>query len=396
MHVAARQFGRVFTSAIRALGNPDDPLSAFAREFVSSVATDLGRGSVAPPAATPAPEGAPPSQPDAPSDPGEPPPPADSAPPPADSAPPPADQLPPPADQPPPPEGEVVEIIGRRLPPGEVVDVALPDSAVSADLTTDGTPAQLLTGSAATLALGRLGVSAAQLAAGESLVLQLGSRVAGYFVPGVGLVLTAATVYFLFEDVAARTPGNAFTAPDGSVQRYAPAAGGALELQTWVPGQPGSPEESAGGWVTVGRFAQLSEQERANMLRPPSTPLPPSSPSGPPPLVPGPQEQPGTPGYVAPPPAGPNVEVYPAELMRLDDLIIESRGLVSGTPEHRAAAWDAYQNRPNDGWDYDRWSNVYDSNQTRASEAREVELAYQAELGWGNRCTPRRPACPCR
>ena len=143
-------------------------------------------------------------------------------------------------------------------------------------------------------------------------------------------------------------------------------------------------EQSFIGLSTPAGFVVLSEDEVARLGGTTHTPLPrPPGPGDTPPIVMPPAQQPGAPGYRAPPPAGPNVEVYPAELMRLDDLIIESRGLVSGTPEHRAAAWDAYQNRPNDGWDYDRWSNVYDSNQTRASEAREVELAYQAELGWG-------------
>jgi hypothetical protein len=69
--------------------------------------------------------------------------------------------------------------------------------------------------------------------------------------------------------------------------------------------------------------------------------------------------------------------------MRLDDLIIEARGYQSGTAEHKAAAWEAYQQRPNDGWDYERWSTAYELNQTRASSARAAEIDYQQEIGWG-------------
>ena len=54
-----------------------------------------------------------------------------------------------------------------------------------------------------------------------------------------------------------------------------------------------------------------------------------------------------------------------------------------GSPEHKALAWEAYNNRDNDGWDYSRWSNNYNQNMTRAREAREVEIAYRDELGWG-------------
>jgi hypothetical protein len=97
----------------------------------------------------------------------------------------------------------------------------------------------------------------------------------------------------------------------------------------------------------------------------------------------------GSPQSASPPPllgqspSGAQIEVLPEAQMRLDDLIIEARGYQSGTAEHKAAAWEAYQQRPNDGWDYERWSVTYEQNQTRATTAREAEIVYQQEIGWG-------------
>jgi len=58
--------------------------------------------------------------------------------------------------------------------------------------------------------------------------------------------------------------------------------------------------------------------------------------------------------------------------------------LTAGSDLHRATRWQEYQD--NGGtWTYDRWSNVYDANMTRASAADEAVDAYHANLGWGQR-----------
>jgi hypothetical protein len=55
-----------------------------------------------------------------------------------------------------------------------------------------------------------------------------------------------------------------------------------------------------------------------------------------------------------------------------------------GSAEHKAAAWADYQARPDTaGWDYDRWSKVYDLNVVRATQANAAADAYGATLGWG-------------
>lgn len=55
-----------------------------------------------------------------------------------------------------------------------------------------------------------------------------------------------------------------------------------------------------------------------------------------------------------------------------------------GSAAHKAARWQEYQDRGGE-WPYDRWSNVYDSNVTRAKLANQATDAYHDTLGWGER-----------
>ena len=55
-----------------------------------------------------------------------------------------------------------------------------------------------------------------------------------------------------------------------------------------------------------------------------------------------------------------------------------------GSAAHKAARWQEYQDRGGE-WPYDRWSNVYDSNVTRARLANQATDAYHDTLGWGER-----------
>ncbi|MEA1677283.1 hypothetical protein [Nitrospirillum sp. BR 11163] len=58
--------------------------------------------------------------------------------------------------------------------------------------------------------------------------------------------------------------------------------------------------------------------------------------------------------------------------------------LTAGSDTHKAQRWQEYQD--NGGtWNYDRWSNVYDANMTRASAANAAVDAYHKTLGWGER-----------
>jgi hypothetical protein len=138
--------------------------------------------------------------------------------------------------------------------------------------------------------------------------------------------------------------------------------------------------------VATARTTTLSPEEIARVLAPTTLPIQPPGNTSPPPLpIDNSDARPGTPGYVAAPPAGPNIETLPIEQMRVDDLIIESRGLTPGSEEHRAAAWDLYNQRPNAEWDYARWSSVYEANQNRARDANVAVDQYHADLGWGER-----------
>ncbi|MCW2568176.1 MAG: hypothetical protein JWN54_2273, partial [Mycobacterium sp.] len=56
----------------------------------------------------------------------------------------------------------------------------------------------------------------------------------------------------------------------------------------------------------------------------------------------------------------------------------------AGSPEHKAARWKRYQERTGgNGWDYERWSNVYDNNMVVAKKANAAANAYRDSIGWG-------------
>jgi hypothetical protein len=134
------------------------------------------------------------------------------------------------------------------------------------------------------------------------------------------------------------------------------------------------------GYVSVLTEDQV-RQLQAPLVTPAGSPNPPM-------LLPLPaaDQRPGVlPPTVMGPPAGPTVETLPAEQMRLDDLIIESRGFERGSAEHRAASWELYNQRPNDGWNYERWSTTYAINQNRATQANAAASDYHNQLGWGQR-----------
>lgn len=57
-----------------------------------------------------------------------------------------------------------------------------------------------------------------------------------------------------------------------------------------------------------------------------------------------------------------------------------------GSPEHKAARWREYQERTQgQGWNYERWSNVYEQNMKKARIANAKVDAYHAKIGWGQR-----------
>ncbi len=425
---AARSFARMFSSAVRAMGNPDDPMHAFASDWLGSVMRDAARENgptegvgtpPPPPAASPAGDEDSPMPAVGGANPAATVPLVDNEglpmPGTVDTSAPPTVQaaqlaarlreqgmspdeaaaqamrsvgLSLPAAAPDASTNPTVEVIGQRPPPSE----RLPRDALGNRYETDASGNQLVT-----LADGGMVVlsaaNAVPIAVGEGLAL-LGAealsrlaRLASSVAQLRDLALTPAGVGLLLIGA----PGNL----GSSSSRVMLTDNLRLELPqgslygTLYERMPG------GDWYAVqGRYAVRSSEVGFEILpeelltRPggTSSPVPnPPGPSGTPPVVVPPAQPPATPGYVAPPPAGPNIEAYPAEQMRLDDLIIESRGLVSGTPEHRSAAWDAYQQRPNDGWDYDRWSSVYEANQTRAAEANAAADEYQRSLGWGER-----------
>jgi hypothetical protein len=168
-----------------------------------------------------------------------------------------------------------------------------------------------------------------------------------------------------------------------------------VQLQGEIWGRLETRDPTSGEWssqraqgIRNGANFEVLTVDQLNKLQGPlTTPTPTPSPNSPPPLVVpdwANRNEP-SPGYLAPPPAGPTVLVTPAELMRLDDLIIESRGIGSpGSAEHKAAARDAYELRGGE-WDYDRWSGTYEQNQVRAADANRAVDQYRNQIGWGVR-----------
>jgi hypothetical protein len=57
----------------------------------------------------------------------------------------------------------------------------------------------------------------------------------------------------------------------------------------------------------------------------------------------------------------------------------KATGLCAGTPAHKKQRWKEYEG----SWKYERWSNVYDVNMTKASDSHEAVQAYRDEIGWG-------------
>ncbi len=60
------------------------------------------------------------------------------------------------------------------------------------------------------------------------------------------------------------------------------------------------------------------------------------------------------------------------------------KGLEPGTPEHKNAAWNRYQERGGN-LPYDKWSNVYEANIQNALKGNAAADAYHQEIGWGKR-----------
>ncbi len=59
--------------------------------------------------------------------------------------------------------------------------------------------------------------------------------------------------------------------------------------------------------------------------------------------------------------------------------------LVPGTPEHKAARWQKYQNDPNNkGMDYETWEKKYEPNMRRARKAQAEVEEYAKTLDWGS------------
>jgi hypothetical protein len=55
-----------------------------------------------------------------------------------------------------------------------------------------------------------------------------------------------------------------------------------------------------------------------------------------------------------------------------------------GSEEHKAMRWQEYQDR-NGEWSYERWSNVYDQNVSRARVAAAAAEDYRQRIGWPDR-----------
>ena len=56
----------------------------------------------------------------------------------------------------------------------------------------------------------------------------------------------------------------------------------------------------------------------------------------------------------------------------------------AGSPEHRAQAWEDYQERGGE-WSKDRWDKTYDANMQNANKGNAAADSYHNEIGWGSR-----------
>ncbi|RAV29186.1 hypothetical protein [Sinomicrobium soli] len=60
-----------------------------------------------------------------------------------------------------------------------------------------------------------------------------------------------------------------------------------------------------------------------------------------------------------------------------------------GTPEHKAARWEAYKKKkPDSEMSYEEWSNRYEANMKNAKRGNRAADEYQKEIGWGEREVP--------
>lgn len=61
-----------------------------------------------------------------------------------------------------------------------------------------------------------------------------------------------------------------------------------------------------------------------------------------------------------------------------------------GSPEHKAARWEAYQNNPKvkNKKSYEEWSNRYEANMRNAKKGNNSADEYQRQIGWGKREVP--------
>jgi A nuclease family of the HNH/ENDO VII superfamily with conserved AHH len=347
--MAARTSARILGSALRALGNPDDPQYAFASAFVSSVVND-GLDATRPPAVTPI---ATPALDDdgnvmpgvvdpsasaeqqlaqlsarlqaqglSPSD-------AAAA---AQQA---LDRAgvaavppsPPPADANPP---QQIVITGQALPrdaqgnryelgnDGAVI-VHRADGAILRIEAQQAQAAGLSAELAAVLALPR----GAALPAGVATLITRGASLLSAAAPwtlaavAAGGLLSGDTPRPLAVELGRdqRYVQHAGQ-PAGVLQTFDPATG---ELLWWQTAQ--------GYRDDAGRFQILPEGQRQYVEQPITTPAQPPGNGSPPPLpADNNHPQPGTPGYVAAPPAGPSVETLPAAPpTTANDLIIERR-----------------------------------------------------------------------
>jgi hypothetical protein len=62
--------------------------------------------------------------------------------------------------------------------------------------------------------------------------------------------------------------------------------------------------------------------------------------------------------------------------------------LTPNTIEHKASRWEQYKEEKSSTGSapiaYSAWSNIYNANVTKANDAKKVELAYMASVGWGS------------
>jgi hypothetical protein len=69
-----------------------------------------------------------------------------------------------------------------------------------------------------------------------------------------------------------------------------------------------------------------------------------------------------------------------------NDEIDQNDPSIPGSRAHKDERWQEYQSREGTaGWSYERWSNVYEENMTRARRGNAIADDYHSNLGWGER-----------